>query len=252
MCNFSEFLSSPLQMCALFFCALLIGMAKTGVQGIAMLSVPLLALAFGAKESTGVILPILCFADLIAVCYYRHSAQWKYVFRLLPAAVAGLGVALLVDKFIPQEAFRHLMALCIFFGLAVMLWSESRKKGDDSFLEKWWYSAAFGILGGFTTMIGNTAGSVMAVYLLSMRLKKLEFVGTNAWFFLVINYTKIPLQAFAWDNISAQTLLVDSLAIPFIFVGAALGIWFVKKLPEKAYRLFVIISTSVSTLLLLF
>ena len=174
------------------------------------------------------------------------------MFRLLPAALIGLAVALLVDKFIPQDAFRHLMALCIFFGLAIMIWSETRKKGNDDFLEKWWYSAFFGVLGGFTTMIGNAAGSVMAVYLLSMRLKKLEFVGTNAWFFLVINYTKIPLQAFAWDNISLQTLLIDSIAIPFIFIGAVLGIWFVKKLPERAYRLFVIVSTTISTLLLLF
>ncbi len=238
-------------MSVLFLCAVLIGMAKTGVQGIAMLSVPLLALTFGAKESTGVILPILCFADLIAVFYYRQCAQWKYVFKLLPAALVGLGVALAVDKFIPQDAFRHLMAGCIFLGLAIMIWSETRKSASDTFLEKWWYSVAFGILGGFTTMIGNAAGSVMAVYLLSMRLKKLEFVGTNAWFFLVINYTKIPLQIFAWENISTQTLLMDAVAIPFIFVGAIFGIWFVKRLPEKAYRLFVIISTALSTSLLL-
>ncbi len=239
-------------MSILFLCAVLIGMAKTGVQGIAMLSVPLLALTFGAKESTGVILPILCFADLIAVFYYRQCAQWRYVFKLMPAALGGLGVALVVDKFIPQEIFKHLMAGCIFFGLATMIWSETKKNQNSAFLEKWWYSVAFGILGGFTTMIGNAAGGVMAVYLLSMRLKKLEFVGTNAWFFLMINYSKIPLQAFAWDNISVDTLLMDAFSIPFIFIGAIFGIWFVKRLPEKAYRGFVIVSTALSTLLLLF
>ena len=247
----SVFLSSPFQMFALFLSAVLLGMAKTGVQGIAMISIPLMAMAFGAKESTGVILPVWCFADLIAVIYYRQSAQWKYVFKLLPAAFVGLGIAIVVDKFIPHQAFKHLMAICIFVGLITMIWSEFRKNKSGEFLQQWWYSALFGIMGGFTTMIGNAAGGVMAVYLLSMRLNKLAFVGTNAWFFLAINYSKIPLQIFAWDNISLQTLLIDAMCIPFIFIGAVIGIWFVKRLPDKAYRIFVIASTTISTIFML-
>ena len=39
--------------------ALCIGMSKTGVQGLMLLVVPYMAMAFGAKESTGVILPML-------------------------------------------------------------------------------------------------------------------------------------------------------------------------------------------------
>ncbi len=251
MIDLSSFLSSPFQMFALFFSALLLGMAKTGVQGIAMISVPLVAIAFGAKESTGVILPVLCFADLIAVVYYRQSAQWKYVFKLLPAAFVGLILAIVVDKFVSHNAFKHLMAFCIFIGLLTMVWSEFRKTSSNDVFQKWWYSAAFGILGGFTTMIGNAAGGIMAVYLLSMRLNKLAFVGTNAWFFLTINYSKIPFQIFAWDNITLQTLTIDAISIPFIFVGAIFGIWFVKRLPDKAYRIFVMISTAISTLFML-
>ena len=45
--------------------ALIIGMSKTGVQGIMLMVVPLMAMAFGAKASTGVILPMLCLADII-------------------------------------------------------------------------------------------------------------------------------------------------------------------------------------------
>ena len=47
--------------------ALCIGMSKTGVQGLMLLAVPYMAMAFGAKESTGIILPMLCIADIIAV-----------------------------------------------------------------------------------------------------------------------------------------------------------------------------------------
>ncbi|MCD8202892.1 MAG: sulfite exporter TauE/SafE family protein, partial [Prevotella sp.] len=71
----------------LFFTALLIGMSKSGIQGITLLAVPLMAMTFGAKPSTGIILPILCFADLMAVLYYRRIAEWRYVLKLLPTAI---------------------------------------------------------------------------------------------------------------------------------------------------------------------
>lgn len=289
----SDFFASPLQVCALYFCALLIGMAKTGIQGVVMMSVPLMAVAFGAKESTGVILPMLCMADVIAVVYYKREVDLKCVLRLLPSAVAGLFVAVAVDSFIPERQFKHLMAFCIFIGLATMVLPEIRKfwrkrkacfggrgrgngaaagggrvaavsreavresesvgkEARPAFMDKWWYSVFFGVMGGFTTMIGNAAGGVMSVYLLSMRFDKLAFVGTNAWFFLIINYSKLPLQIFAWDNISAKTLLIDLTALPFIFFGAFVGIWLVKRIPERWYRLLIMAMTFVSTLVMVF
>ena len=289
----SDFFASPLQVCALYFCALLIGMAKTGIQGVVMMSVPLMSVAFGAKESTGVILPMLCMADVIAVVYYKRDVDLKCVLRLLPSAVAGLFVAVAVDSFIPARQFKHLMAFCIFIGLATMVLPEIRKfwrkrkarfggrgrgngeaagggsvaavsreavresesvgkEARPAFMDKWWYSVFFGVMGGFTTMIGNAAGGVMSVYLLSMRFDKLAFVGTNAWFFLIINYSKLPLQIFAWDNISAKTLLIDLTALPFIFFGAFVGIWLVKRIPERWYRLLIMAMTFVSTLVMVF
>lgn len=230
--------------------AVLIGMSKTGIQGINTVSIPMLALAFGAKPSTGLILPMLCFADLIAVIYYRRSAEWKYILRLLPTAVAGFFIAILVDRFIPQEEFRRLMGLCILATLGVMFWSDRRgRTGDIS--GRWWYGPAFGLAGGFTTMIGNAAGPVMAVYLLSMKLPKLSFVGTSAWFFLIVNYLKIPLQVFVWDNITVSTLSLNLTTVPFILVGCVLGVWLVKRFPEGSYRKFIIVMTVMSTILLL-
>lgn len=247
--DISFWMNSTYDWVLLFACALLIGMSKTGIQGITMLAVPLMAINFGAKPSTGLILPMLCFSDLIAVFYYRRAAEWKYILKLLPSAIAGFFLALAIDKMIPADAFGKLMAVCIFLGLAVMLWTE--KKGtDNKMFSAWWYAPLFGLMGGFTTMIGNAAGPVMAVYLLTMRLPKYSFVGTSAWFFLVVNYLKLPLQIFAWENISWTTLYVDALTIPFMVLGALLGIYFVKKVPEKAYRTFIIVVTILSTIVL--
>jgi len=248
--DISLWMNSTYDWILLCVCALLIGMSKTGIQGITLLAIPLMAVNFGAKPSTGLILPMLCFSDLIAVVYYRRTAEWKYIFKLLPSAIVGFFLALAVDKIIPADEFRRLMAVCIFIGIAVMLWTE--KKGKDSkMFSAWWYAPLFGLMGGFTTMIGNAAGPVMAVYLLSMRLPKYSFVGTSAWFFLVVNYLKLPLQVFAWENISAASLYLGAITIPFMIIGAVLGIFFVKIIPEKSYRNFIIIITVLSTLMLI-
>lgn len=241
---------SLIQWCALISAAVLIGMSKTGIQGINTVSIPMLALAFGAKPSTGLILPMLCFADLIAVIWYRRSAEWKYILRLLPTAIAGFFLAIIVDRFIPQEWFRRLMGLSVLATLGVMFWSD-RRGSDGSMINKWWYGPAFGLAGGFTTMIGNAAGPVMAVYLLSMKLPKMSFVGTSAWFFLIVNYLKIPLQVFVWDNITWSSLWLNITTVPFIAVGAVLGIALVNRFPEGSYRKFIIVMTIVSTIMLL-
>ncbi|MDR2117978.1 MAG: sulfite exporter TauE/SafE family protein [Tannerellaceae bacterium] len=249
--DISLWIHSPYDWALLFVCALLIGMSKTGIQGINVLAIPLMAIHFGAKASTGLILPMLCFSDLIAVCYYRRTAEWKYIIRLLPSAVGGFFLALAVDALVPAGEFRRLLAFCIFLGIGVMFWTERRGK-NHRLLSSRWYAPAFGLMGGFTTMIGNAAGPVMAVYLLSMRLPKYGFVGTSAWFFLVVNYLKLPLQIFVWDNISVASLTLDAVAVPFMVAGAGLGIRFVKKIPEESYRRFIVVITLLSTVMLLF
>ena len=104
--------------------ALCIGMSKTGVQGMMLLIVPYMAMAFGAKESPGVILPMLCMADIMAVAYYKRIADWKVVAKLLPTALLGFLVALFVDKFVPAQGFRQLMGWTLALAMAVMIWSE--------------------------------------------------------------------------------------------------------------------------------
>ncbi len=250
MIDFSAYIQNEWSWVVFFMAATFVGMSKTGIQGLTILAIPLLAMVFGAKPSTGLMLPVLCFADVIGVTYYRRQAEWQYILKLLPMAVAGFFLALWVDHLIPATAFKHLMGACLAIVMGVMLWSQWKGK-ENLLIDKWWYSPLFGLLGGFTTMIGNAAGPVMAIYLLSIRMPKLAFVGTNAWFFLCVNYLKLPLQIFVWDNINLTTLAIDACAIPFVLVGAYLGIRLVKFLPERGFRIFTTIVTIVSVLVML-
>jgi uncharacterized membrane protein YfcA len=240
---------APWQAAAVVFSGLCIGVSKTGINGASAVMIPILALIFGARESTGVVLPMLCFADLVAVIYYRRAAEWKYIIRLLPWALAGFGLALLVDRLVPARGFKMMIGICIFAGLGVMFWNDRRKK-DAAVPSAWWFSAVFGVLGGFSTMIGNAAGPIMSVFLLSVRLPKTSFVGTAAWFFMIVNYLKIPLQYFVWHNIRVEGLLFGVTMIPCILMGAVLGILIVKKVSETRYRIIVYGMTLVSAVLL--
>lgn len=230
--------------------ALCIGMSKTGIQGLMLLTVPYMAMSFGAKESTGVILPMLCMADIMAVIYYKRIADWKTVLRLLPTAILGFFIAIFVDNLVPAKEFRHLMGWTLVIALAVMIWSEIFGK-ENRWMKRWWYSAIFGLLGGFTTMIGNAAGPVLSVYLLSMRKDKMEYIGINAWFFLVVNLLKVPLQIFVWDNISWSTFSLNLTMLPIIGIGALIGIRIVKVFPEKAFHRFIQIVTILSVVMML-
>jgi uncharacterized membrane protein YfcA len=242
-----------------------IGFSKTGISGVITVFIPVMAIIFGARESTGVVVPMLCFADLLAALYYRRSADFKCILRLLPWAIAGLGAALLVDHLVPVRAFKFLIGICILVGIIIMLWNEfklrrnagkiTKDDGENSHggvaVIRVLKQAFFGVAGGFSTMIGNAAGPVMSVYLLSMRLPKLSFVGTTAWFFLIINYLKIPLQVFAWNNINLNGLKLGALMIPFIIMGAILGVYIVKKASEVFYR-YLVLGMTVATTFLLF
>jgi len=232
------------------FCAMLIGMSKTGVPGVSMIVVPTLALIFGGKQSTGILLPILIMADVFAVIYYHRDAKWKHLLRALPWAFAGLFLALWIGNLVNDEQFKHIIAITVFVSVGLMIWKDYGKKKEFT-PDSWWFAASMGIIGGFATMIGNVAGPIFAIYLLAMHLNKKSFIGTTAWFFFIVNLSKLPLQAFVWNNINLHTLAVDLVVFPAIALGAWSGIFIVKRIPEKAYKWFVIVITILSAFLIL-
>lgn len=246
---FAAFDLSSLQWILLCLCGLLIGMAKTGISGVGLMVVPILANAFGGRVSVGLLLPILIFADIMAVAWYNRHADWKHVLKLIPWALAGIIVASLVGKNISDLAFNRILAILVISGIAILLWQDLRSRKENIPKSKW-FAAILGLVGGFATMMGNAAGPVMALYLLSMRLPKNTFIGTGAWFFFIVNVSKVPLHIWSWKTITLESFALDLMMIPAIALGAVFGIWLVRYFPEKLYRLLVIATTLLSAILL--
>lgn len=231
--------------------ALFIGMAKTGVHGTGILAVPLLATVFGGQQSTGILLPMLMLADVMGVVYYHRHASWHHLKILFPWAALGVIVGTLVGSYINDEVFKLIMGAIILISVLIMIWLEKSSHQDEVPTNKL-FAHGMGIAGGFTSMVGNLAGSVMGIYLLSTRLPKNAYIGTAAWFFMVVNWFKFPFHVFVWHTISINTLLFDLVTLPVILLGAFLGIVIIKKVSEKIFRWFIIVMTLVASMGMIF
>ncbi len=240
---------SELQWLLIIFCGILIGMSKTGLSGAGLFVVPVFAAIFGGKPSVGLVLPMLIVADIFAVKYYNRHAEWRFIIKLLPWAFAGVLIAFLVGKSINDDQFRQLIAYVVLGGIGLMIFQDVRKQ-KISPPDYWWLAAVLGLAGGFATMIGNAAGPILSLYLLSMRLPKNIYIGTGAWFFFIINLSKVPLHVFFWKTITVESLTLNAIMIVPIIVGAVGGFYLVKIIPEKAYRWFIIVSTLASSIAL--
>ena len=232
-------------------CGILVGIAKTGLSGAGMLVVPVLAGIFGGRSSAGLLLPMLCFGDVFGVTYYHRHAEWRYLWRLMPWTLAGIAIGLFTGKVVSDAQFTAILAVTILGGIAIMIWRE--KHGEDMPVpDYWWFSALTGLTGGFATMIGNAAGPIMALYLLSMRLPKYAYIGTVAWFFFMVNLFKVPLHIFFWGTITTRTFAFNIAMLPAIAAGAFIGIKAVRHIPEKAFRSLMIAMTVLAAVKIFF
>lgn len=231
------------------FCALCIGMAKTGLGGAGMLVVPIMASVFGAKPSTGIVLLLLIMADFFGVGYYHRHAEIRQLLKLIPSTIAGVLAGIWIGDVISEEEFQILLAIVILFGIVIMFLNFRKA---DLIPQNLWISSIAGFLGGFTTMIGNSAGPIMSIYFLSMGFQKNKFIGTAAWFFLVVNVFKVPFHISIWETITWQTLWFDLSLLPFIVLGAFIGISVTKRIPERPYRIFILVSVTLAAVKLFF
>ncbi len=230
--------------------AFIIGLGKAGLKGVDMLSVTLMAFVFGGKSSTGIVLPLLCAADIAAVWYYHRHAQWQHFWKLTPWMVVGVLLGVYFGKDMNELVFRKLMALIIVLTIVIVLVQELRKSKRVPTHPL--FAVATGVSAGFTTMIGNLAGAFANLYFLAMRMQKNDFIGTAAWVFLFMNLFKLPFQVYYWKNINAQSLQVDALLLPMLALGFYTGLWLVARIKDTSYRKMVMVLTLIGCVLMLF
>lgn len=228
-----------------------IGITKSGFSGVSMVHVILFAIVFGARDSTGVVLPMLIAGDIFAMSVYGKHANWRYVRRMMLPTSIGVVMGWLMMFRLPEAYYRPLIG-AIIFGLTVLqiirLWKEEWLADVPHAV---WFAWSMGILVGLTTMLANAAGPVFGLYLLAVGLPKLEFVGTAAWFFLILNIVKIP---FSWSLglIRLDTLALNAVLIPLIVLGLWVGTRIIRIIPQRLFDSLILVLTGVASFRFLF
>jgi uncharacterized membrane protein YfcA len=226
------------------------GISKGGLAGLGLLHVTIFAFLFGARDSTGIVLPMLIVGDICAVTALHQHARWDYVRRMLPPSCVGIVVGAWLMRSVNDAAFRPLIGWII---LALALLQFVRMQRPAWFAgvpHSRWFAWGMGLLAGITTMLANAAGPIFALYALSVALPKFEIVGTSAWFFFIINSFKVPF-SLGLGLIHGQTLLLNLFLSPVIVAGVFGGRWILNRIPQRLFDEFLLAFAAIAALRLI-
>jgi uncharacterized membrane protein YfcA len=218
--------------------AFLVGLGKGGLPGVGNLTVVLMALALPAKASVGILLPILISADIIAVLVYRRHANWHYIGKLAPWMVAGILLGYFVFSRVDDGQVRFLIGLILLSMTAVHVyrkWLRRKETGQDPLPQHPVFVGSTGMIGGFATMVANAAGPVAALYFIASGLPKYAYIGTSAWFFLLVNLFKVPLMV-DLKIIDQSSLLFSMSFMVYAVLGAVIAPFIVKHINQKVFE----------------
>jgi uncharacterized protein len=239
-----------------FFAALgafMVGVSKAGITGLSILSIALFNHVFASsKQASGLVLPLLIFGDFVAVFSYRKHTQWHYLWRLFPWTAAGVVLGYFTLGRISDHSARILIGWIIVALAALSFWrkyvSTPAEEKAPSF--HWSVGATIGMTAGFITLVANAAGPLMAIYLVAMRLPKMEYVGTAAVFFMLLNLFKVPFMV-DLGLITTQSFSFNLALAPAVLLGAFAGRWLLKHVNQNLFELLVLLLSAIGGILLI-
>lgn len=212
-----------------------LGISKTGFPGLAIVNVLIVAELFGAKNSVGIILPMLVVCDLVVLPLFWKHATWKMIWPLIPVTFAAIvGASFLLDA-IDDLTARRVIGGIIVLMLALQLMREFRQEFlehlPDSRAFRWASCALIGV----STMLANAAGPVYSIYGLVHKMPKMVFLGVGARFFLLVNLFKIPFLG-QLELINHESLRLDLFLLPALLAGIFLGRKIIDFVPQRIFE----------------
>ena len=227
------------------------GLSKTGIAGLGVLTVALFANALPARASTGALLPLLLCADMFGLAFYRKHADWSHLWKLFPWVIVGAIAGFLALGRISNTQVARTIGGILLVMVTLHYWHKLQPAEFSSRLpHTWWFAVFTGTLAGFTTMVANAAGPVMVLYLLALGLPKATFVGTGAWFFMLVNAFKIPF-SIQLGLITPHSLSMDAFLLIPMIPGALLGPVLLRRLDQSTFERMVLVLTLLASLRLL-
>ena len=231
----------------------LTGFSKTAIGGIGMVNAALLATLLPAKESMGVMLILLITGDLFAIGVYKKHVEWKMLRGLIWPIIFGIfgGVYFLSRS--TDISLKHTIGVIVL--LLVILYPISQRLQRNNFSLNLRYPKALplslGLMTGFMSMVANSGGPPMSIYLLLRENTVMKFMGNNAWLFFLVNLFKLPF-TLALGLLNFESLYYILPALPMVPLGAMLGRKVINKLNLELFQNITLVSAALAGLNLLF
>lgn len=272
---------SLLAWAALALGAVTVGISKTAFPG-ANIAVVLFAMVLPARESTAALLLLLILADLFALAFYRRNAEWRLLRYLAPPVLVGLALGSVFLAHASDQTVGRVIGAILISVITLGLFQRRRAERKDAHqaaestpdaasstaspdettgspdetsppsrrASSLAQGALYGTLGGFTTMVANSAGPVMSMYFIAARLPVAAFLGTSAWFYFAVNVSKLPF-SIGLGLFSAPMLLMDLILAPFVILGAFLGRWIISRINKRVFEWAIIVLSIIGAIYLI-
>lgn len=229
--------------------ALFTGIAKAGIAGASSVIIPILAMYLGGKESVGFLLPISLVASLMSGVKNRFNINWKALLKVMPWALIGIFVGVWVGDNANERLFFVLLSVVIIVGCTITIIQHVKR---SAFRDPHGISVVvFGLLAGFSAMIGNATGPLISTLFLLQRFPKKQFIDTYVWFCIITDLIKIPFHILVWETITADTLLLDLYMLPLMILGVLAGFWLTKVLSDRIYQNTIITLSCIAAIIIL-
>jgi uncharacterized protein len=214
---------------------LFIGLSKAGFGGgLGMLTTPLCALAFGARDAIGILLPLLCAGDAFSLYYYWKKWEPNNLRYLLPGVVAGVVIGVhFIGRFSARELNVAIGLLAVSF-VIFQFTKEAIFKAEGTFSPNHRLGIPCGVATGITSSFAHGAGPVVAIFLMPQQLSKEVFVGTTVLIFTWVNWIKLPFFV-AGGIITRDTLWQSLIYFPLVPVGVWLGVWLNRRISQRLF-----------------
>jgi uncharacterized protein len=211
-----------------------LGLSKGGFAGVGQMATPLLALVMPPLEAAAIFLPIMAVQDWSAVWVYRKEWDGRILAIMIPGALVGTVLAAWLAAYISNAGVRVFIGVTsiVFVGYSVYgMVRQARKPTRDGTVAGGLF---WGVLSGFTSTLCQAGGPPYQVYVLSQKLPKMNFVGTTAIYFAVLNAAKVPpylaLGQFSFEGFGTSLVL-----LPLALLTNQLGFWLVRRTPQELF-----------------
>jgi uncharacterized membrane protein YfcA len=221
--------------------ALLIGVSKAGFGGgTGILVGPLLILFFPAKDSIGMMLPMLFACDVISLFPYWRKWDTRNVLMLLPGAIVGVVLgSLALNHMDDYWLTKTIGGLAVGFAL-LQVYRDWIVKTATALTPRWWLAIPVGFGTGFVSTLSHVGGILTTMYLIPQKMDAERFVGTTTALYFLVNLIKIPPYIYL-DVLKPEGFIRDLPLFPIVLVGTLLGVWLNRRVPGQWFSRMVLV-----------